>query len=300
MVAHRAWAIAGFFLLVSALALGAPALGQDLVPVPPLRARVTDLTHTLTAAQVEALEEKLAGFEQRKGSQIVVLLVPTTAPETIEQYSIRVAEQWKPGRKGVSDGVILLVAKDDRAMRIEVGYGLEGVLPDAIANRIREETIAPRFRSGDFYGGIDAGVDAVMKVIDGEALPPPAWSARPRGSQGWQHYLLLGFLLLFVVGGALRAALGRLPAALVMGGVAGFVVWLLATSLVMALIAGAVAFGITLVAGSGIPLGGGGFRGGGWGGGWSGGGWSGGGGSGGGGFSGGGGGFGGGGASGRW
>ena len=143
---------------------------------------MTDLTETLTPDQTAKLEQKLAAFEARKGSQIAVLIVPTTQPEAIEQYSIRVAEQWKLGRKGVDDGALLLVAKDDRALRIEVGYGLEGALPDAIAKRIIEDIIVPRFKTGDFYGGIDAGVDAMIKVVDGEPLPPPQPVAAVRAS----------------------------------------------------------------------------------------------------------------------
>ena len=280
-------------LLLFVLALAVPALGQDLVPVPPLKARVTDLTGTLDAGQIDSLEQKLAAFEQRKGSQIAVLIVPSTAPEAIEAYSIRVAEQWKIGRGKIDDGAILLVAKNDRAVRIEVGYGLEGALSDAVSNRIIDELIVPRFRAGDFFGGINAGVDAMIKVIDGEPLPAPSWSGKSRARSGWQSYLVFGLFALFVVGGILRAVLGRLPGALVAGGAAAVIVWLIAASVAAAAIAAVAGFVITLAGGS-VPLGGRGFPGGGWGGGGFGGG------GGGGGFSGGGGGFGGGGASGRW
>src|SRR5580700_3591194 len=140
------------------------------VPVPPLGARVTDLTGTLTAEQQTALEQKLAAFEAAKGSQLAVLIVPTTQPEEIEQYSIRVVDQWKLGRKQVNgqrvdDGALLLVAKNDRKVRIEVGYGLEGVLTDATTNRIIDETIGPDFRQGNFYGGIDGALEQMMKLI---------------------------------------------------------------------------------------------------------------------------------------
>src|SRR5512147_166739 len=144
------------------------------VAVPPLKARITDLTGTLTQSQRDTLERELQAFESRKGSQIAVLIVPTTRPEAIEQYSLRVAETWKLGRKGVDDGVLLLVAKDDRKLRIEVGYGLEGALNDATAKRIVSEVISPDFKRGEFYAGIDAGVTAISKVIEGEPLPPPA------------------------------------------------------------------------------------------------------------------------------
>ncbi len=137
-------------------ALLAACLALADVAVPPLKARVTDLTGTLSAQQQTALEQTLAAFEARKGSQIAVLIVPTTQPETVEQYALRVEETWKLGRKGVDDGALLVVAKDDRKLRIEVGYGLEGVLPDAIAKRIIAEDITPRFKQGDFYGGISA------------------------------------------------------------------------------------------------------------------------------------------------
>ena len=139
--------------------------GATAVAIPPLKTRVTDITGTLTDGQLAGLEAKLWDFEKRKGSQVAVLIVPTTQPEAIEQYSIRVFDQWKLGRKGVDDGILLLVAKDDRKLRIEVGRDLEGVIPDAIAKRIIVEAIAPRFREGDFYGGTTAGVDRIMRSI---------------------------------------------------------------------------------------------------------------------------------------
>lgn len=144
------------------------------VAVPPLTARVTDLAGLLTAAQQTALEARLQAFEEAKGSQIAVLIVPTTQPETVEQYALRVAETWKLGRKGVDDGALLVVAKDDRTLRIEVGYGLEGVLNDATAKRITNEIIVPAFKQGRFYEGINAGVELMIQVIEGEPLPPPA------------------------------------------------------------------------------------------------------------------------------
>ena len=284
----------------------APALAED-VPVPPLRARVTDLTATLSTEQAAQLERKLADFEGRKGSQIAVLIVPTTRPETIEQYSIRVVEAWKLGRKGVDDGALLLVAKEDRELHIEVGYGLEGALSDLMSNRIVEDIIVPRFRQGEFYGGIQAGVDAMIKVVDGEPLPEPAPRGRTwvRGVGGnLETVLIVGFVLVFVVGGVLRAMFGRLPAAALIAGATAIIAWVIVSSLIAAAIVGGIAFVLSLLAGTqrmgraGWHPGG--FGGGGWssggGGGWSGGGWGGGGG----GWSGGGGGFGGGGASGRW
>jgi uncharacterized protein len=268
------------------------------VPVPPLAGRVTDQTATLTGEQKSALEQTLRSFEARKGSQIAVLIVPSTAPESIEQYALRVAEKWKPGRKNVDDGALLVVAKDDRTLRIEVGYGLEGALTDAACKRIISEIIVPRFRQGDFYGGITAGVDQILGVIDGEPLPVP--SAQPSGqSRGIMSILPVLMILALVAGGVLHTVLGRFPGALVTGGAVSVIAWMLAGAIFIAVAAGVIAFLFTLMSGmGGRGLGGGGmgggFRGGGFGGGFGGGGF------GGGGFSGGGGGFGGGGASGRW
>jgi len=158
--------------LLLLLLAGAGAWAE--VAVPPLTARVTDLAGLLTPPQRTSLEARLQAFEQAKGSQIAVLIVPTTQPETVEQYALRVAETWKLGRKGVDDGALLLVAKDDRTLRIEVGYGLEGVLNDATAKRITNEIIVPAFKQGRFYEGINAGVERMIQVIEGEPLPPPA------------------------------------------------------------------------------------------------------------------------------
>ncbi|HUW51498.1 MAG TPA: YgcG family protein [Sulfuricella sp.] len=257
------------------------------VAVPPLKARVTDLTGTLQPGQQAALEHTLQAFEERKGSQVAVLIVPTTQPETIEQYSIRVAESWKLGRKGVDDGVLLLVAKNDRKLRIEVGYGLEGAIPDAVAKRIISEIISPYFKKGDFYGGIGAGVERIIKVIGGEPLPEKESSrssSRPSSGGDW---LGLAFVIAVVIGGVMRALFGQFVGGLVAGSVAAVIAWLLFTSAMVALGAGLIVFFFTLFGRHGGV--------GGWGSGGSG--WSGGDG---GGFSGGGGDFGGGGASGDW
>jgi uncharacterized protein len=217
--------------------------------IPPLTARVVDETGTLSSEQRSSLEATLKDFESRKGAQIAVLIVPTTQPETIEQYSIRVVEQWKLGRKKVDDGAMLIVAKNDRTLRIEVGYGLEGALNDATSNRIIEETIVPRFKQGDFYGGVKAGLDSMMSVISGEALPPP--SRRPGGTDGVTGLLPALLVIAIVAGGVLRALFGRLPGAMVTGGVVGAIAWLFSGALVLAVIAGAIALVFTL-AGSGI------------------------------------------------
>jgi uncharacterized protein len=260
----------------------------DEVKVPPLTQRVTDLTATLDAQQIQTLESRLAAFEAKKGAQLAVLIVPSTKPETIEQFSIRVVDAWKLGRKGVDDGALLLIAKDDRALRIEVGYGLEGALPDAIANRIIDEIIVPRFKRGDFYSGIESGLAAMMQVVNGEPLPPPKRGSAANGKNNIETLMFMAFVVVVAVGGMLRALFGRFPAALLVGGGLGLLAWLTVAPLIIAVLAGVVAFIFVLLGGGrGFGgYGGGGFGGGGFGGG--------------GGFSGGGGGFGGGGASGSW
>ena len=275
--------------LLLLLPLAAPAE----VPVPPLTAPVIDQTGTLTGEQIAELDRTLRAFHERKGSQISVLLVPSTQPESIEQYSIRVVEQWQLGRQGVDDGVLLLVAKDDRAVRIEVGYGLEGALPDVIAHRITDQVIVPRFRQGDFAGGISEGVNRMVAVLDGEPLPAPQPRRAQRSVEGIGSALPLLLMLVFVGGGILRRIFGSLGGATVLGGIAGVIAWVLTAVLGVAIGAALIAFFFTLLGGGG----GGGWssgRRGGWGGGSRGGGGFGGG------WSGGGGGFGGGGASGRW
>ena len=269
-------------------------LAAAQVAVPPLKGHVTDLTGTLSAEQQATLEQTLTAFEARKGSQIAVLVLGSTAPEAIEPFALRVAEKWKLGRKKVDDGAILVVAKDDRALRIEVGYGLEGALSDATSKRIISDTILPRFQQQDFNGGITAGVDQIIRVVDGEPLPEPNNS--PIQSTGSvRQFAPMLFILALAVGGVLRSVLGKVPGSLVTGGVVAVIAWFVVGAVSLAVGAGVVALIITLVGGGlgGRALGGIGYYGGGSRGGT-------GGGFGGGGFSGGGGGFGGGGASGRW
>jgi uncharacterized protein len=278
----RAWLIATSMLLLAALAWAR-------VEVPPV-ARVSDQTGTLSAAQQQALSDRLAAFEQAKGSQIAVLIVPSTGDETIEQYTLRVAESWKLGRKEVDDGLLLLVALDDRALRIEVGYGLEGAIPDAIAKRVIEEIITPRFRAGDYAGGIDAGVDRLIGLIDGEPLPEPeSWQQADDHSEGFGGFLQLLMVGAFIGIHLLSTRIGRLPAGAIGAAVAGPVALWLSGSLIMAIVFAIVIFVIAVMPES--RGGGRAERGGSGGGGYS---------SRGGGFSGGGGSFGGGGASGRW
>jgi uncharacterized protein len=239
---------AAIALIIAFLAFSGAGSRAD-VPVPPLTARITDETGTLTDEQKATLEQRVKKFEAQKGAQISVLIVPTTQPETIEQYSIRVVEQWKLGRKNVDDGVLLMVAKNDRTLRIEVGYGLEGALTDATSNRIIGEVIVPRFRQGDFYGGISTGIESIMRVVSGEPLPAPR--ERHRSSNGVGPLLPVLFVLTVVAGGVLRAVFGRLPGAVVTGGVIGFLGWLLSGAILIAVLAGVIALLFTLI-GSGM------------------------------------------------
>ncbi|OZA95029.1 MAG: hypothetical protein B7X59_12655, partial [Polaromonas sp. 39-63-203] len=234
--------------LLLGLTLCASFLAGAQVAVPALTGHIIDQTGTLTTEQKAALEQTLAAFEASKGSQLAVLIVPTSAPEAIEQYALRVAEQWKLGRKKVDDGAILVVAKNDRTLRIEVGYGLEGALTDATSNRIINETIVPRFKQQDFYGGITAGVAQIIRVIDGEPLPAP--SRNTAGSGGdIQRYVPLVFILALAVGGVLRSLLGKVPGSLVTGGVVAVIAWFVVGAVSMAAIAGVFALFITLVGG---------------------------------------------------
>jgi uncharacterized protein len=305
-----AWFAAAALLLAAPFAHGqAWQTGTDgLLPIPPV-ARVTDLTQTLRPDEIAALDAKLADWESRTTNQLVVLMVPTTQPEPIESYALRVAEAWKIGRKGQDNGAVFLIAKDDRKMRIEVGYGLEGTLTDVTSRRIIAENVAPAFREGRFAAGINAGIDRIISVVsEGKPLPPPKAQAS-RGSGGGFNFDTLMILLVAVplVGSVLRSIFGRLLGSTVGAGVIAAIAWIVVGSLAIAVIAAIVGFIVMIFASSGILGRGGGWtsgRGGGLGGGYGGGGFGGGGGwsggGGGGGFSGGGGSFGGGGASGNW
>lgn len=280
--------LARLLLWLTFVSAGFPAIAQTPLPVPPLTARVTDQTQTLSADTVAQLDGKLRSFEERKGVQLAVLVVRTTLPEPIEQYALRVAEQWKLGRQRVDDGALLVVAKDDRAIRIEVGYGVEGTLSDLVARRIIDEQITPRFRSGDFDGGIAAGVEQMMRVIDGEELPAPQRRSSRSSDEPGQVWPIL-IVVAAALGGVLRRIFGRVGGALAAGGVLGGLTWLIAGTVMTAALAALAGFAVTLLGlGMGGFMGGmsGRHRGSGW--------------SGDGGFRGGGGGFGGGGASGRW
>ena len=275
--------LAGRLALATLLCwIGLCAAQSPLQPVPPLTAHVVDQAGLLDAASKAELERKLSEFEARKGSQVAVLVVATTAPEAIEPYALRAAEQWRLGRKTSDDGAVLVVARDDRALRIEVGYGLEGALNDATCKRIIDEVIVPRFQQGDFAGGITAGVDRMLKVIDGESLPPP----QPSQDTDFGSYVPGIVVLALVLGALLRSLFGKLAGSAVTGGLVGAVTWWMAGGMLFAVVAGVMAMLVNLAGGARLLRGLGGFGGGRRGGG--------------GGMTGGGGGFGGGGASGKW
>lgn len=268
-----------------------PAVGWAAEPivVPPMTGRVTDLTSTLSTDQAAALEASLARIEREKGAQVAILMLPTTEPESIEQFGIRLAETWKLGRSHVNDGVIVIIAKDDHKARIEVGRGLEGAIPDAIAKRVVADVMAPKLKAGDFAGGLQAAVAALGGAIGGEALPAPA--AQPVSGSGTDNNFIFLFLVL-MLGGVLRSLLGLIGAALA-AVVAGWLAWAIFASWIAALIAAAITLLFSFARGGGRGWSAGGM------GGASGGSFSGGS-SGGGSFTGGGGEFGGGGASGNW
>jgi len=259
-------------------------LHAELVAVPALKAHVTDLTQTLSPEEQSQLDAKLMAFEQQKGSQIAVLIVPTTQPEAIEQYSIRVVDVWKLGRKKVDDGVLILVAKNDRKMRIEVGYGLEGAIPDLNAKRVIDEIMKPKFKQGDFFGGMNAAADAIIGMVSGEALPVPTNASYSDNNSSPAPIAIIFFAI--VIGAILRLMLGGFRAGLVTGGITGLLMWGVTGALAVGVISGfgifiATLIGITNFTSSGGGFGGGSSGGSSWGGG-------------------GGGGFGGGGASGDW
>ena len=268
-----------------------PLVAHALITVPPLQGHLTDLTKTLSAEQGQAIEQLLTTFENRKGTQIAILILPSTGPEPIELFSIRVAEKWKIGRKRQDDGVILVIAKADRAARIEAGYGLEGVLTDLHSQRIISDIILPHFKQDDFYGGINAGIADIIRRIDGEPIlrsesAKSAPSVAPIGTQigaldGIANLprILIGALL---IGGVLRLIFGRIPGALLTGILVTLIAWFVIGALFFAVVAGTVALGLTLWGGGllgiaarllaggrgggrggGGGLGGGGFRGGG-------------------------------------
>ena len=289
------------FALLLALAGGA-SFAQDVLPVPTLSGRVMDQTGTLTDTERSAIETKLEGIERRHGSQMVVLMVPTTAPEDIFSFTQRVGEQWKIGRRDVGDGLLIVVATADRKMRIAPAKALEGAVPDLVAKRIIEDQMVPAFRKGDYAGGLQLAIDQLAARISGENLPAPTVRPSPSARQGfdWEDAGILLFVGVPLLGGIAVAMLGRKLGSLVTGGVVGGIGWWMTASLLVAGGAGLLALLLVGALGVGSSRGGRGSGGGPiiWGGGGGGGGGFGGGG---GGFSSGGGGdFGGGGASGDW
>ncbi len=269
--------------LIAALALWASLVSAQ-VPVPALTGHVIDQTHTLSDADKSALEHQLSTLEASRGNQVAVLVVPTTRPETIEQFALRVAEQWKLGRQNIDDGVLLVVATEDRTLRIEVGYGLEGVLSDAISRRIISQVILPRFRENDLSGGVRAGVDALVSTVRGEALPLPRTAPATDSVESWQGLLLLVAVPALGLGLVLRRLFGRLRGSLATGLIVGLFGWFFIESLLLVVALAIVTAAISFTGLAGLMMGRGGPGGG----------------SSGGGFRGGGGGFGGGGGSGRW
>lgn len=287
-------------LLASIAGFSVPAMAAegDLQNIPKLEKRVTDLAATLGPEDEARITERIRVFEQKKGGQIAVLVVDTTAPEAIFDYTLRVAESWKLGRKGVDDGVLFVIAKGDRKMQILTGPGIQGTLTDAASKRIIAEVVAPHFREGKYGEGIYSGVDKIASVIDGEALPLPAKKKQSSKSIDGGEFLVLGIFAAIFVAPLLRSLLGRFVGATATAGVTGAAAWFLLGGMVFPIFIGVIVFVIALFAGL-LNFSGG--RGGGWGGGGvGGGGWSGGGGGSGDSFSGGGGGFDGGGASGDW
>lgn len=289
-------------VVASLLWLATAAFAQEVLPVPPLSGRVVDQTGTLTPAQAQALTAKLEAIETQRGAQLVVLIVPTTQPEDIATYGQRVADTWKVGRRDVGDGLVIVVAKNDRRINIEVAKTLEGAVPDVLAGRIINDQIKPAFRANDYAGGLNAAIDRLDKAIGGEALPAPTGKGGgnanrgPLGGFDIQDLAIFLFVAVPIVGALLTAIFGRKLGALVTGGAVGAVAWFLTASLLVAGGAGLIALiliGVMGVgsgrSGRGGPIvwggGGGGFGGGGGGGGFR---------------SGGGGDFGGGGASGSW
>ena len=287
----------GFSALLLAAWLPLAAWAQGGVqPVPALTAHVMDGTGTLNTAQRDALEAKLTAFEQSRGAQVVILMVPSTQPEDIAAYAQRVGDSWKIGRKGVGDGLLLVVAKNDRKVRIETTKALEGAIPDLAARQVIDTAITPRFKQGDFAGGLDTAADQLIALISGENLPAPAQSGAGGKNDGFEWTDLAIFLFFAVpIGGRIAAGiLGRKFGSIATGGVVGVLAWVFTSSLIVAGLAVLVGTVFALVTSLGA-LGRGGRSSGGWTtGGFGGGGWGGGSSSGGGGD------FGGGGASGDW
>ena len=252
MIHRLLWLLAALWLaLGTAVAAEPPRDAAGLLAVPPL-ARVTDLAGVLKPGEQAQLDGKLAAYETAHGSQIAILIVPSTQPEPIADFTNRVGDAWKIGRKGVGDGVLITVAVNDRRVWISVARALEGALPDVVATRISREVIAPRFKQGEFGAGLSAGLDAIFKRIDGEGLPTPAGVSSAKVDAGEDIITLIG-IMVFVglgVGAALRRMIG-VPGALVAGGGTGMIVGIALTSLILGAVAGVVVFVLSLLGGGG-------------------------------------------------
>ena len=235
--ASQSWRLMlGLLLLIWLPVATLTAWAQDVQPVPALTAHVMDQTATLTLAQKEALEARLAAFEQSRGAQVVFLIVPTTQPEDIAAYAQRIGDSWKIGRQGIGDGLLLVVAKNDRKVRIETTKALEGAIPDLAASQIIETAITPRFKQGDFAGGLDAAAEQIMARISGENLPEPTQDDSGEGFD-WSDLAVFVFLLVPIGARMLLGMLGRKMGAMVIGGVVGVLAGFLTSSLLVGFLA---------------------------------------------------------------
>lgn len=239
--------------------MATPALAQDVQAVPVLGARVVDVAQVLSPAQRSALETKLAAFEAEAGPQIVVLLVATTQPEDIAAYAQRVADVWKIGRRSIGDGLLVVLARDDRKIRIEVAKALEGAVPDLAARQIIDRAITPAFKQGDYAGGLNAGVDALMARVRGEHLPAPKGRSETSlevSGFGLQEVAMVLFFAVPVFGTVLGAMFGRKLAALLTGASAGGLAWVFTASLLFTGAASVLALIATMILGAGGGSGG--------------------------------------------
>lgn len=295
---HRALVVA-LLLLATTFA----AIAQQLAPIPPLTSPVVDTTGTIDVQTRQQLEQQALALQQRKGAQLQILMVPTTKPEEIEEYAVRAFEQYKIGRQKVDDGVLVVIAKDDHRARIEVGYGLEGAIPDAIASRVINEYMAPHFKQGDYAGGLTEATKVLTQLIDGEQLPAPMAAQDTGGNAVRRHgNPVLGLIAAFFVAQFVRGLFGGTPAFFrgIAGGIAAGLVAFLLANILIGGIGAFIGFFMGLAGGRRVRYARDAGLGGWWGGGFGGGGWGGGGFGGGGGWGGGGGSSGGGGASGSW
>lgn len=223
---------------------------QSLVPVPHLTSHVVDSAALLNAQQRQALESKLTALESSSGSQVIILTVFTTQPEDIASFSNRVGNVWKIGRKGIGDGLLIVVSKDDHKLRVEVAKSLEGAIPDLAAKQIIDSAISPRFKQGDYAGGLDAGVDQIAALVKGEALPTPARSSADLAgvnSFDWQNLIVFIFFGVFVVGSIIRRVLGNKLGSMVTGGAVGLLVNAVTGSVVIGVLSGFAAMIFVLV-----------------------------------------------------